>query len=356
MNGRPQLTKVLVTGGCGFIGSHFIRLLLRLHPEVAVTNVDKLTYAGNPGNLSDVVQAHGHNANALEYPRYRFVHGDICDRHLIGQLLEQEHVHAIVHFAAETHVDRSIEDSTAFVRTNVLGTQILLEAARSAWESEVPVYGGRNRHHRFLYISTDEVYGPSLAVQKFSEASPLRPTSPYAASKASGDMLCQSYAATYSMPIVIARLSNQYGPNQLQEKLIPKAISSLMCGHSIPIYARGQEYRSWLFVEDACQALEQLLTQEIEHGAYNVPGFGERRNIDLIQEIVRTFDCQTRRVGSSHIGATRFHFVKNPRGAAHDVGYKMKGDKIESEIGWTPSTSIEEGLRRTISWYLRNCE
>jgi dTDP-glucose 4,6-dehydratase len=352
---RPR--TVLVTGGCGFIGSHFIRHVLRVHPKWSVINLDKLTYAADPTNLMDVAEAHGHARQGTASARYRFVRGDIRDQKLIQRILrnaEPRPVSAIIHFAAETHVDRSIQDASPFIETNVLGTQILLEAARSAWvcrgapESENPA---------FLYVSTDEVYGPSDDEGVFSESTSLRPTSPYAVSKAAADLLCQSYRRAYRLPVLIARLSNQYGPNQLPEKLVPKAICDLLHGEPIPIYGRGEEKRSWLYVEDACLGLERVLCRGRNGEIYNVPGFCEQRNIDLVQEVSCLFDRMALRDPTFATAASpheRIQFVPDPRGAVHDSRYAMDGGKMAAELSWSPQTSLGEGLRRTIRWYSEN--
>jgi len=353
-----RIGRVLVTGGCGFVGSHFIRHLLRTHPEATVINLDKLTYAGDPSNLADVEQACGRRTDSSKPPRYRFVRGDICDRSLLARILEQEQgcVDTIVHFAAETHVDRSIERASPFIQTNIVGTQVLLEAVQAAWEarssSDTPGAAGP----RFLYVSTDEVYGPSVAGQTFKETSPLRPTSPYAASKASAELICQSYAQTYGIPVLIARLSNQYGPNQLPEKLIPKAISNLLSGQPIPIYGRGKERRTWTYVDDTCHALVQLLAGRIHQGIFNMPGLVERRNIDLIQQLIAIFDRLSQGAYVPPMGRERIRFVEDPRSTVHDSGYRMDATKAASAIGWDPQTSIQDGLQRTVTWYLSHRE
>lgn len=348
--GQPR--TVLVTGGCGFIGSHFIRHALRVHPTWAVVNMDKLTYAADPANLADVSDAHSQAGVDSSPARYRFIHGDVCDSQLLRDIVRDTgpaSIRAIVHFAAETHVDRSIEDAGPFVETNVLGTQVLLEAARSAWTRRSSL---RQAEPVFLYVSTDEVYGPS-GRRRFDESSALRPTSPYAASKASADLLCQSYGRTYHLPVIVARLSNQYGPNQLPEKLIPKAISKLVAGESIPIYGRGEQKRSWLFVEDTCLALEQLICRGKTGEIYNIGG-GEERNLDLIRKLTRSFDQLVPTESASSPRRSRIRFVVDPRGAAHDSGYAMDGSKIEADLGWSARISLEEGLHRTVAWYLEH--
>jgi len=327
-----------------------------------VINLDKLTYAGDPTNLTDVTEAHGGAGGDSSSARYRFVRGDICDRKLVQDLLQRvdpSPVNAIVHFAAETHVDRSIEDANQFIETNVLGTQVLLEAARSSWTERI----GRREPGRaevvLLYVSSDEVYGSLGHQGSFTESSPLRPTSPYAVSKASADLLCQSYSNTYGLPVLIVRSSNQYGPNQLPEKLVSKTICNLLRGEHIPVYGRGEERRNWLYVEDACLGLERVLCQGMIGEIYNLSGVCERRNIDLIHAVCDLFDqstledTQTSLTGPSH---ERIRLVPDPRGAVHDFRYATDGSKAEAELAWSPQTSLEEGLRRTIAWYVEHEE
>jgi len=362
MSDARQFSTVLVTGGCGFIGSHFIRHILRTRPNLTVINLDKLTYAGDPANLVDVTEAHDRAQNDSSSARYRFVQGDICDRKLVQDLLQRvdlSPVNAIVHFAAESHVDRSIEDAIPFIETNVLGTQVLLEAARSNWAKRIDRREPGLTELVFLYVSTDEVYGPLGHQGTFTESSPLQPTSPYAVSKTSADLLCQSYSNAYGLPVIIARSSNQYGPNQLPEKLVSKAICNLLHGEPIPIYGRGEEIRNWLYVEDACLGLERVLCQGGIGEIYNLSGVCERRNVDLIHAICCLFDestlgaSKTSRTGPSH---ERIRFVPDPRGAVHDFRYATDGSKAETELAWSPQTSLEEGLLRTIRWYAEHGE
>ncbi len=362
MTDARQFSTVLVTGGCGFIGSHFIRHILRVRPNWTVINLDKLTYAGDPTNLADVAEAQGRVRSDSFSAKYHFVRGDICDRKLVQDILQRgdpSPVDAIVHFAAETHVDRSIEDASPFIETNVLGTQVLLEAARSSWSERIGRYEPGRAEVLFLYVSTDEVYGPLGHQGTFTESSPLRPTSPYAVSKASADLLCQSYSNTYGLPVLIARSSNQYGPNQLPEKLVSKTICNLLRREPIPVYGRGEERRNWLYVEDACLGLERVLCQGRIGEVYNLSGVCERRNIDLIHAMCELFDessledLQTSMAGLSH---KRIHFVPDPRGAVHDFRYATDGSKAKAELAWSPQTSLEEGLRRTIRWYTEHEE
>lgn len=362
MSNVRQFSTVLVTGGCGFIGSHFIRHILRVRPDWTVINLDKLTYAGDPTNLENAAERQGRTRGDLSPARYRFVQGDICDRKLVQDLLQRAEpspVNAIIHFAAETHVDRSIEDASPFIETNVLGTQVLLEVARSSWVERI----GRREPGRaevvFLYVSSDEVYGSLGHQGVFTESSPLRPTSPYAVSKTAADLLCQSYSNTYGLPVIIARSSNQYGPNQLPEKLVSKTICNLLHGEPIPVYGHGEERRNWLYVEDACLGLEQMLCQGRIGEIYNLSGVCERRNIDLIHTVCGLFDefaledPHTSMAGLSH---KQIRLVPDPRGAVHDFRYATDGSKAEAELAWSPQTSLEQGLRRTIKWYAEHEE
>ena len=357
-----QFSTVLVTGGCGFVGSHFIRHILRVRPNLTVINLDKLTYAGDPSNLMDVMEAQGRARGNSSSAGYRLVRGDICDRKLVQDLLQEADpspVDAVVHFAAETHVDRSIEDASPFIETNVLGTQVLLEAARSSWAERIARSEPGRAEVVFLYVSSDEVYGPLRHHVSFTESSPLRPTSPYAVSKAAADLLCQSYGNTYGLPVLIARSSNQYGPNQLPEKLVSKAVCNLLRGEPIPVYGCGEERRNWLYVEDACLGLERVLSQGRIGEIYNLSGACERRNIDLIHAVCGLFDESTpiapmkTMTGPSH---ERIRFVPDPRGAVHDFQYATDGSKAQAELAWSPQTSLVEGLRRTIRWYAEHTE
>jgi len=311
--------KVLVTGGCGFIGSNFIRYLLKTYPDVSLINVDKLTYAGNLENLTDLSSS----------PRYHFIRGDIADAPKVEELI-QKGLDAIVNFAAESHVDRSIEDPSAFIKTNVFGTFVLLEAVRKAFPKQ---------RIRFLHISTDEVYGSLGELGAFKEDTPLAPNSPYAASKASADMLARSYHRTYGLPILITRCSNNYGPYQFPEKLIPLMISNALEDREVPIYGDGLNIRDWIYVEDHCRALDRVLQQGAEGGVYNVGGRSERTNLTVAHTVL---DC----LGKPH---SLIRFVADRPG--HDRRYAINFSKIERELGWKPTVSFEEGIRQTIDWY-----
>jgi dTDP-glucose 4,6-dehydratase len=311
--------KVLVTGGCGFIGSNFIRHLLQQADDYHVVNLDALTYAGNPTNLADL----------RDHPHYTFVQGDVCDLPLVEHLMTLG-VDAIVHMAAESHVDRSILDPAGFVRTNVLGTQTLLEAAR------------QGRVARFLHVSTDEVYGSLDAVGRFSEQSPLAPNSPYAASKAAADLLVRAYVRTYGMPAIITRASNNYGPYQFPEKVIPLFVTHALEGRELPIYGDGQHVRDWLFVEDHCDGLMRVLQAGRVGEIYNIGGGQECTNLELARLIVQA-------VGMPE-GMIKF---VNDR-PAHDRRYALSSEKMAAELGWQPRVTLTEGLARTVAWYRKH--
>ena len=311
--------NILVTGGAGFIGANFTRLLLD-ESEDRVVNLDLLTYAGNLENL----------AGCEDHPRYRFVKGDIGDRDLIRSLLAEEKIDAIVHFAAESHVDRSVEGPEVFVRTNVLGTEILLEEARRA------------DLQRFVMVSTDEVYGSLGAEGFFTEQSPLAPNSPYAASKASADLLCRAFARTFDLPVVVTRCSNNYGPYQFPEKLIPLMIANALEDKPLPVYGDGQNVRDWLFVNDHCRALDLVLRQGRNGEVYNIGGMNEMKNLDLVRMLVDKLD------------KSRDLITFVPDRPGHDRRYAIDANKIVSELGWQPRVTFAEGLSRTVDWYLAN--
>jgi dTDP-glucose 4,6-dehydratase len=327
------MSYVLVTGGAGFIGANFLYYLRRQQPEWHLLNLDLLTYAGNPENLT------GFQGDS----RYTFVHGDVADRELVQDLFARYPITRVVHFAAESHVDRSILDPGIFVRTNVLGTYTLLEAARRTWENPA---GGEPP--RFLHVSTDEVYG-SLGPedQPTTESSPYSPRSPYAASKASADFLVRSYFHTYQLPVLITNCSNNYGPYQFPEKLIPFALSQALAGQRIPIYGQGTNMRDWLFVEDHCQALLRVLEQGRLGETYNIGGRQEVPNLELVRLLLGLLSEMRPDLGD----LTRLiTFVADRPG--HDWRYALNIGKIETELGWRPRLSLEGGLRRTVAWYL----
>jgi dTDP-glucose 4,6-dehydratase len=313
------MTKVLVTGGGGFIGSNFIRYALNEHSDWEITNLDKLTYAGNPENLKDI------EGN----PGYTFIHGDIADRKLVGGLFEQA-FDKVVNFAAESHVDRSILDSSPFIDTNIRGTQVLLEGAKQ--------YGVE----LFVQVSTDEVYGSLGARGKFSEHSPVAPNSPYAASKAAADLLCQAYYHTHDLPVVITRCSNNYGPFQFPEKLIPLAITNILEDNAVPVYGDGLNVRDWIYVEDHCQAID-LAIQKGEPGeVYNIGGNNEKTNLELIHNILDIMEKPE----------SLITFVPDRPG--HDRRYALDIAKIKGKLGWEPKMPFKEGIERTVQWYTDN--
>jgi dTDP-glucose 4,6-dehydratase len=313
------MQTLLVTGGCGFIGSNFIRHVLVAQPDVAIVNLDALTYAGNLANLVDVAHS----------PRYRFWHGDITDRGLVRRLVGTG-IDSIVHFAAESHVDRSIHDAAPFVRTNVMGTQVLLDAARE--------FGIR----RFVHVSTDEVYGSLGPDGAFSEQTPLAPNSPYAASKAAADLLVRSYAHTFGLPAMITRCSNNYGPYQFPEKMIPLFVSNLLRDEQVPVYGDGQQIRDWIHVEDHCAAVYAVWRAGRPGEVYNIGGRCEKTNLELTHTLLDL------------LGKPRTlirHVADRP---GHDRRYAIDCTKIEAELGWRPAIEFEHGLRETIAWYRAN--
>jgi len=316
--------RILVTGGCGFIGSNFVRYLLKTHPDYSLINIDKLTYAGNIENLSDLSNS----------PRYHFVRGDIADAPRMEELISKG-VDAIVNFAAESHVDRSIEDPNAFMKTNVFGTFALLEAVRKVFPKQ---------RIRFIHISTDEVYGSLSEFGAFTEETSLAPNSPYSASKAAADMLVNAYHRTYGLPVVITRCSNNYGPYQFPEKLIPLMVSNAIEDKELPIYGDGLYIRDWIYVEDHCRALDVVLHHGKEGEVYNIGGRSERTNLSVAHAILD-------RLGKPH---SLIRFVTDRPG--HDRRYAIDFSKIKRTLGWEPSISFEEGISQTIEWYKTNRE
>lgn len=333
----------LVTGGAGFIGSNFIHYMFdKYNDDIYIINVDALTYAGNLANLADIEKR----------KNYMFVHADICDREQINTIFMKNDIDYVVHFAAESHVDRSISNPEIFVQTNVLGTMVMLNAAKTAWE--LPD-GSFKVGKKFLHVSTDEVYG-SLSEDGgyFYETTPYAPHSPYSASKASSDMLVKSYMDTYNFPANITNCSNNYGPYQFPEKLIPLMIHNALSGKSLPVYGDGKNVRDWLYVMDHAKAIDMVIEKGILFESYNVGGHNEKRNIDIVHIILDVLkellaDNDPRQ---SHINEELITYVEDRKG--HDRRYAISPDKIEAEIGWYPDTTFEEGIKKTISWYLNN--
>ncbi len=329
----------LVTGGAGFIGSNFVRGLLAADESARVVNLDKLTYAGNRATLSDF------EGDA----RHHFVQGDICDGKLVAQLFAEHRPDAVVHFAAESHVDRSIDGPEAFLVTNVLGTFRLLDAARQHWKSLLPE---RADAFRFLHVSTDEVYG-SLSPDDpaFHEQTPFAPNSPYAASKAGSDHFARAYFHTYGLPVVTTNCSNNYGPHQFPEKLIPLMILNALDGKALPIYGDGGNVRDWLYVADHCAAIRRVLAAGRPGETYNVGGNHERTNLQIVDTICAMLDRLAPRAdGGSYAG--RKTFVADRPG--HDRRYAINSAKLQTELGWSPAETFESGLEKTIRWYLDN--
>jgi dTDP-glucose 4,6-dehydratase len=328
--------SVLVTGGCGFIGSNFVRLLLQSLPQIRVVNLDKLTYAGNPENLRDIETD----------DRYRFVQGDICDAALVEHLFVDEGIDSVVHFAAESHVDRSISGPAEFIQTNIVGTFTLLEAARKTWQTAVDERSSR----RFLHVSTDEVYGSLGAEGLFTETTPYDPRSPYSASKAASDHLVSSYFHTFQLPTVITNCSNNYGPYQFPEKLIPLVINNALQGKELPVYGDGKNIRDWLYVTDHCRAILQVLQQGRLGETYNIGGNNEMQNIDVVQTICDVLDEKVGLLPDNQARRSLIRFVKDRAG--HDRRYAIDSAKIKNELGWEPFLGFAEGIRQTIDWYL----
>ena len=328
--------KILVTGGAGFIGSSLVRHLIQ-NTSHQVLNLDKLTYAGNLASLGDVASSE----------RYSFVEGDICDRELLDLTLSQFQPDAIMHLAAESHVDRSIDGPAAFVETNVIGTYTLLEACRAYWAGlETP----QHDVFRFHHISTDEVYGDLDGTDAlFTEDTPYAPSSPYSASKASSDHFVRAWGRTYGLPILITNCSNNYGPYHFPEKLIPLVIINAIHGKSLPVYGDGQQVRDWLFVEDHARALLKVLEKGIVGETYNIGGHNERTNLEVVNTICALLD---ELVPSDAPHADLIAFVTDRPG--HDLRYAIDASKIERDLGWVPEETFESGLRKTVEWYLAN--
>ena len=353
---------ILITGGAGFIGTHVVRLFVNKYPDYHIVNLDKLTYAGNLANLKNIEKA----------PNYTFVKADICDFETILSLLQQHRIDGIIHLAAESHVDRSIKDPFTFARTNVLGTLSLLQAAKLYWESLPEGYQGK----RFYHISTDEVYGAlelthpegikppftttasssehhlAYGEKFFYEDTPYQPHSPYSASKASSDHFVRAFHDTYGMPTVVTNCSNNYGPYQFPEKLIPLFINNIRHGKPLPVYGKGENLRDWLYVEDHARAIDLIFHQGKTADTYNIGGFNEWKNIDLIRVLIRTVD---RLLGNAP-GTSEHLITYVTDRAGHDLRYAIDSTKLQRELGWEPSLQFEEGIEKTVRWYLDNQE
>ena len=332
-NGTFKRT-IVVTGGAGFIGSHVVRLFVHKYPDYKIINLDKLTYAGNLANLTDIE----------DKPNYLFVKADICDESLVNELFTEQKVDGVIHLAAESHVDRSIKDPFLFAKTNVLGTLNLLQAAKEYWKDD---YSNK----LFYHVSTDEVYGAlKFDDTLFTEETSYDPHSPYSASKAASDHFVRAYHDTYGLPVVISNCSNNYGPYQFPEKLIPLFIHNIRNYKPLPVYGKGENVRDWLFVEDHARAIDLIFNKGKIGDTYNIGGFNEWTNIDLIKVIIKVVDKHLERPE----GASDNLITYVTDRAGHDLRYAIDATKIKNELGWEPSLQFEEGIEKTVKWYLDN--
>ncbi len=329
------MKNYLVTGGAGFIGSNFIHYMLKKYSDIKIINVDKLTYAGNLENLTAIENSEN----------YEFVHADICDKDAISAIFEKHNIDYVVNFAAESHVDRSIKSPEIFIETNVEGTVNLLNIAKTFWATGDDVY---KEGCKFLQVSTDEVYGSLGQTGYFMETTPLNPHSPYSASKAGADMVVKAYFDTFKFPINITRCSNNYGPYQFPEKLIPLIINNTLNHNDLPVYGDGMNIRDWLYVEDHCKAIDMVINNGKLGEVYNVGGHNERTNITIVKTIINHIKEHV----DSSVSETLIKYVKDRKG--HDKRYGIDPEKIRKELGWSPETTFEVGIKKTIDWYLNN--
>ena len=329
--------NILITGGAGFIGSHLVRRFVNEYPSYRIVNLDLLTYAGNLANLKDVE----------DKPNYTFVRADICDYERVSAIFREYDIDGVIHLAAESHVDRSIKDPFLFARTNVMGTLSLLQAAKECWRTTPTGFEGK----LFYHISTDEVYGAlEFDGRLFTEETPYAPHSPYSAAKASSDHFVRAYHDTYGMPTIVTNCSNNYGPYQFPEKLIPLFINNIRKGRALPVYGKGENVRDWLYVEDHARAIDLIFHKGKIAETYNIGGFNEWRNIDLIKVLVKTVDRLLGNPEGHSLGLITY--VTDRLG--HDARYAIDSSKLKNELGWEPSLQFEEGIEKTVQWYLEN--